>query len=159
MAPRSTRALGSKMNPSFVASTLQSAPATNMGGVIANGSVSTSVEAGFAPERARSHCSRLASLGWRLPQRRLPQRFACVDRSSMRVGQSKRSPTSGIPDRTALGPTRDWRALASASRSAPVRPNYAFERSVMDFVTKRRDSSGYLLGAKLRDWCPAQRER
>jgi len=38
-------------------------------------------------------------------------------------------------------------------------PNYAFERSVMDFVTNNGDRSDDLLAADLRALCPAQRER
>ena len=38
-------------------------------------------------------------------------------------------------------------------------PNYAFERSMMDVMTTSGDCNDYSLGAELRAWCPAQRER
>jgi hypothetical protein len=43
--------------------------------------------------------------------------------------------------------------------SEPSPPNYALERSVMDFVANGGEDIGCLLSADVRAWCPAQRER
>jgi len=146
------------MNPSFVASTLHATPAENIGGVIESGRLSASVEAGFDHERAPWPGSETVSLARRRPQSRLFKVHAADHTLPARVGRPRRGPTSGIPDRAALGHALELRALASALRSAPVRPNYAFERSVMEVVTNGGNSDDHRLGVELLAWCPAQRE-
>ena len=129
------------------------------GGVIEIGNTSVSGEASSVRERAPWPCSETASLARRRPQSRLSQVCAVVHTLRSRLGRPRRGPTSGIPDGAALGHALELRALASTLRAAPVRPNYAFERSVMDVETNNGDYSDDLLAADMRAWCPAQRER
>jgi hypothetical protein len=135
------------MNTSFVASSRPATPVMKRGGRNVNCAVSASVEC-FVCERAPTPHSRLASLSRRLPPMAVREVLAVVDVPSSRLGHSRRGSTSEIPDRSLLGSASGWRALVAAARAHSVRPNYAFERTVM----RRRHCSGVRRAA-------AQRER
>ena len=128
-------------------------------GVIESGNASVSGKAGSVRERAPGPGSETASLAQRRPQSRWFRISAAIHTATSRVGRTTRGPTSGIPDRVALGHALELRALASASRSALVRPNYALKRSVMDIAPNGGEIADNLLVTDLRAWCPAQRER
>ena len=157
--PRSTRALGIEICDTVVKVTSPVAQTMESGGVIEIGNTSVSGEASSVCERAPWPGSETSSLARRRSQSRWSHVHAAVHTFSLRIGRPRRGPTSGIPDGVALGHALELRALATAFRSAPGRPNYALERSVMEVATNGDDSNDYSLGTDLRAWCPAQRER
>jgi hypothetical protein len=112
--------------------TLPVAQSVKSGGRIVVGNVSATIEAGSVCERAPWPGSVAASLARRRPQSRWSQAHTAVQTPASRVGHPRRGPTSGIPETATLGDAPGLRALASASRSAPVRPNYAFERRLVE---------------------------
>jgi hypothetical protein len=120
------------MNRSFGATTLQETPGMKMGCVVAHGKVSVPIEASSVCERAPWPKSESASLARRRPQSRWIRVYAAVHTVQSRLGRPRRGPTSGIPDRAALGHALELRALAFALRPAPARPNYALERRLVE---------------------------
>ena len=158
-AGRSTRALGIKICDTVVKETLPVAQTMESDGVIESGNASVSIEAGFVRERAPGPYLETASLARRRPPSRWFRVHSVVHTSISRVGRPRRGPTSGIPDGAAPGHALKSRALVSASRSAPVRPNYALERSVMDIRPDSSDGTDKMLDTDLQAWRPAQRER
>ena len=156
---RSTRALGIEICDTVVKVTSPVAQTMESGGVIESERLSASVEAGFDHERAPWPGSETSSLARRRPQSRWSQVYAAVHAWRLRVGRPRRGPTSGIPDGAILGHALELRALASTLWSAPVRPNYALERSVMDIRPDSSDGTDKMLDTDLQAWRPAQRER
>jgi hypothetical protein len=101
------------------------------GGRSVIGNVNAASEAGFDHQRAPWPNLATASLARRRPQSRRFRIVTVVHTPTSRVGRPRRGPTSGIPESATLGDAPGWRALALALRSAPVRPNYAFERAIL----------------------------
>jgi hypothetical protein len=135
------------MIASSVSATLTATTAMKWGGGIVIGTVGALVE-NFVHERAPPQSSSTVSLSRRRPQSPLTRLCTAVHALPSRVGRPRRGSTSGIPDGSELGQTPGLRALVVAVRSHAVRPNYAFERTVI----RQRLCSGVRRAA-------AQRER